>query len=421
MGQEKFECSYSYVACKRKPLESSEDGYCIFHAKVEDKDEEKFREALREYVNEIRTKKLDYSFVGFVFVGAIDFHKHLGVVVLKNAEFRSAEFHGDVKFWETEFQGSAGFALTKFHGDAEFYQVEFQREVRFALARFECVSFREARFRGEARFNGTSFRKKASFVRTRFEGGADFKGVVFGGDAEFDKAQLWPTSRISVALAKGRLSFAGANLENVSLTPLKLHRSASIDFAGALLRNTQMKREDIKDNIADEREKHFSKAREIYLLLKNNFHSIGRYNDESWAFRKEKEMERKSYFHRRSFLKWLSSMFLNILYGYGEKPLRVIRSVLIEIVVFAFLFMILGIRTAEKAVLRHNILGLKNLPWRDLLDCLYFSTVTFTTLGYGDFRPLEGWSRLIAGVEAFTGAFMMALFVYTFARRIGGR
>ncbi|GAI81392.1 unnamed protein product, partial [marine sediment metagenome] len=60
---------------------------------------------------------------------------------------------------------------------------------------------------------------------------------------------------------------------------------------------------------------------------------------------------------------------------------------------------------------------LQNSPF----DCIYFSTITFTTLGYGDFRPLEGWGRILAGSEAFIGAFMMALFVYTFARRTGGR
>jgi len=54
-------------------------------------------------------------------------------------------------------------------------------------------------------------------------------------------------------------------------------------------------------------------------------------------------------------------------------------------------------------------------------NCLYFSLITFTTLGYGDFRPLEGLGRFLTGSEAFIGAFMMALFVYTFARRTGGR
>ena len=48
-----------------------------------------------------------------------------------------------------------------------------------------------------------------------------------------------------------------------------------------------------------EQEKDFSEAKEIYLLLKNDFHTLGRYDEESWAFRKEKGMERKSFWHFR--------------------------------------------------------------------------------------------------------------------------
>jgi len=43
------------------------------------------------------------------------------------------------------------------------------------------------------------------------------------------------------------------------------------------------------------------------------------------------------------------------------------------------------------------------------------------TKGLGDFRPVEDWDRIFVGIEAFIGALMMALFVYTFARRTGGR
>ena len=49
-------------------------------------------------------------------------------------------------------------------------------------------------------------------------------------------------------------------------------------------------------------------------------------------------------------------------------------------------------------------------------DAVYFSTVTFTTLGYGDYWPL-GVARLLAGAEALLGAFLMATFVVTLARR----
>ena len=57
-----------------------------------------------------------------------------------------------------------------------------------------------------------------------------------------------------------------------------------------------MEKDRIENHILQEKMKQFSKAKEIYLLLKNKFHSIGQYDDESWAFQKEKDMERKSYY-----------------------------------------------------------------------------------------------------------------------------
>jgi hypothetical protein len=49
--------------------------------------------------------------------------------------------------------------------------------------------------------------------------------------------------------------------------------------------------------------------------------------------------------------------------------------------------------------------------------CLYYSVVTFTTLGYGDITPI-GWSRLFAAFEAFTGSFTIALFVVVFVKKM---
>jgi len=52
-----------------------------------------------------------------------------------------------------------------------------------------------------------------------------------------------------------------------------------------------------------------------------------------------------------------------------------------------------------------------------LLNCLYFSVVTFTTLGYGDMVPV-GAARALAAFEAFTGSFTMALFVVVFVKKM---
>jgi len=40
--------------------------------------------------------------------------------------------------------------------------------------------------------------------------------------------------------------------------------------------------------------------------------------------------------------------------------------------------------------------------------CLYFSVITWTTLGYGDFRPTPA-ARPLAAIEAITGYLFMAL------------
>jgi hypothetical protein len=41
----------------------------------------------------------------------------------------------------------------------------------------------------------------------------------------------------------------------------------------------------------------------------------------------------------------------------------------------------------------------------DLASALYFSSVTYTTVGYGDVVLPEGW-RLVGGIEALTGILM---------------
>lgn len=50
--------------------------------------------------------------------------------------------------------------------------------------------------------------------------------------------------------------------------------------------------------------------------------------------------------------------------------------------------------------------GLEGLPTLSLPDCVYFSAVTFSTVGFGDAVPV-GAIRFLAGVEALTGFVMV--------------
>ena len=52
-------------------------------------------------------------------------------------------------------------------------------------------------------------------------------------------------------------------------------------------------------------------------------------------------------------------------------------------------------------------------------DALYFSTLTFTTLGLGDFQPAPAaqLGRALVLLEAVMGAVLIATFVFVLGRR----
>jgi uncharacterized protein YjbI with pentapeptide repeats len=465
MKQEKNnppECSI----CGRPTHKKSE--YCIFHASAEEKTEEEFKTALKEYIKEIEKENTGYNFKEFIFIGHIDFTN----MIFKNnyVSFWGANFEGDANFPGAVFIGCSIFFDSTFNGNVEFIGTDFQGYADFREATFNGnVNFYHATFEGDAYFEKTTFKRYVDFTKVNFLRLNNFLWATFEEGICFDNATLSQGEKLILkGKNRGNISFKHAFLENVFLR-LDLDDGVLVDFSDALIRNTKIKKEHIEKHILQEKNKSFDEAKEIYLLLKNNFHSIGRYEDESWAFKKEKDMERKSYYFNaftrnieskeekkeekdqqvkkskvilysnwmkaKEFGKWLWSCFCNAIYGYGEKPQNVIISAIIIILLFSAFFSILGINSPEIIEMKSPTLqeifnGDSEIVSKGILiskttnysiDCIYFSAITFTTLGYGDFRPLEGWGRILAGSEAFIGAFMMALFVYTFARRTGGR
>src|SRR5665648_946483 len=385
-----------------------ESKYCIFHASAEEKNVGEFKDALKEYVNKIKKEDGDYDFEKFIFIGDIDFKKDLNITIFKLANFTEATFEGVANFTEatfsrfayfteatfsgvanlseTTFKGQADFTEATFEGVANFIEATFEEVAYFTKATFKEVAyFIETTFKGHAYFTEATFKEVAYFIEATFKGGANFIEATFEGDADFKlkylikginllKLKVFSGKKISINVmnGKGKISFKRAYLENIYLD-IELVECVLIDFTDTLFRNTKVEKDKIKNHILQEKEKKFSKAKEIYLLLKNNFHSIGQYEDESWAYKKEKDMERKSNCHFNTLHKWLWSCFLNGIFGYGIQPSKVIMSAILIITLFSFLFMNPGIS---------NIVGIEEITSNNFFDCLYFSTITFTTLGY---------------------------------------
>ena len=111
-------------------------------------------------------------------------------------------------------------------------------------------------------------------------------------------------------------------------------------------------------------------------------------------------------------LRVLEFVFLDLTCGYGtiwERVLLTWCSVILLSTVFYWWFEGLY-ETQKDGTPKRLTRTLNSLP-----QCLYFSVVTFTTLGYGDLRA-RGHARTVAALEALLGACLLSLFVVVLSR-----
>jgi len=118
--------------------------------------------------------------------------------------------------------------------------------------------------------------------------------------------------------------------------------------------------------------------------------------------RESKEKEGFRSFVRNLFL-WVVLSFSFILWGHGERPLRTFFFALGIIFLSAFLYTFGLLNAAE--------------PFSpSFFQALYFSIITFTTVGFGDIVPL-GFTKCVAVFEAFCGVFVIPLLVISLSRK----
>lgn len=287
-----------------------------------------------------------------------------------------------------------------------------------------------------------------NFVGVRLQSGdlvdaelqaANFEGAQLQGtnlcDAKLQGANLEGAQLQEARLEGARLD--GAHLERAQLQGLDMYRIASLDGAhwyGALLDHTRIRRESLGPCIGEEKWAHneetewrgleYHYAKEAYLLLKSNLEQTGRYEDASWAYVKEQQMEKMAYYWGwRSygwqicwasgfFWRWLRNWFYELTTGYGE---RVYMPVLWAMVVVA---LFTAIYAAAGNVAAGDVGALKEQPTHSPITALVHSIAAFATIGFNTLEP-QGWgARLLTAVEAMLGIGLFALFVFTLGNRM---
>jgi hypothetical protein len=265
----------------------------------------------------------------------------------------------------------------------------------------------------------------------------------------FDEADLGEVSFIGTDLTGARLRGANltdavlweANLKGTQLQRANLWRT---DLAYSHLYETVFSREELGGKVRQELEQDFLAAREVFHMLKRNFSSIGHYDDSSWAYFKERQMLRKSLglthafkaypeaypeitcrlsldgdwswrtrFHylslyaRRHLGSWAYEMLNEIAWGSGERPLRAVLLSALIIVLFAFLYRLIG--------------GFEASTSTQFVDYLNYSIAAFVTMSYSNLVPITRAARLLSSVEAALGIICLSTFLFALGQRISSR
>jgi hypothetical protein len=135
--------------------------------------------------------------------------------------------------------------------------------------------------------------------------------------------------------------------------------------------------------------------------LKLNAMSMGNFADAGRLTYLEKSYERKGYARDGAWGSWAGSALQNLLWGYGERPWRLAVFMAFNIVMFGALF-----HVADP------------LPDKTFWEHVYFSGITYLTIGYGDLAPQGAFARLLAVLEGAAGIGTFGMLIASITKKV---
>ncbi len=317
---------------------------------------------------------------------------NLKEAILKNADLRYANLQG-VDFTRANFEG------------ADLRDASLQ-ESNFFQANLSYARLWRADLR-RTTFNSANL-LQASFYRAEFE------------DTEFLDANLTNTVLHRNDLSKiivRRKSLP----ERLVIEDYKKH-SALVRWDDPPITPTEWDREVIH---------HLERAKDAYRGLKTSFSNNGMYQDASWAYFRERIVERRmhglrqvmlyfgdsiqnrkfyplQYFwlHFKHTIIWLAFLLEELTCGYGERPLRTVA--LAAAVIFGFVPLYWA---SDGIVDKSGNL----LLWSDFL---MYSMSTFATVNLPRFNVINHAAELLTSLEALLGISVLALLMFVLGNRI---
>lgn len=352
------------------------------------------------------------------------------IVVDGRASLSDIDFGSDVSFSDAVFKGTVTFMWTQFSETASFENTSFQQKVDFTLAEFNRLTD----------FSDATFDAETIFKATHFEAAIVFDGAVFHEAVTFEKARLAyasfdeteaavPIPIVNAVVTAGTFvqprggvtyyNFTNSTIGDVMFEGprdvferVRFHRTTfdGFDFSHhtrALAVNEWCIHQWDKSDTTDSP----SALQDTYLKAKNGADDIGQNTAAAEFFLLEMYYKRQT--HRElacdidrplnarisSLLQYAYNLTFSVTAGYGERPSRTALSSITTIGLFAGLFQLVA-----------------GLPLEIALY-LRISLQAFVALVLGDV-PTASSFQLLSALEAFIGAFFIALFVFTLTRSV---
>jgi len=241
--------------------------------------------------------------------------------------------------------------------------------------------------------------------------------------ADFYRANLFGAHLFNINLNKASLMKAELKNANLNCANLKETNLLGARWKNAKIENIQIGKKlsqevdaqrSLKENNIKQAIDYFEQAEEVYRDLRKHSEQEGIFILSGSFIQKELTMRRMQM--PKYSVKRFTSKIVDLFCGYGEDPLRIVGISMLMILFCAILYTFTGLNyQGDFIAYSPEQTSAENVNF--FLSSLYYSVVTFTTLGYGDFTPI-GISRAIAAIEAFTGSFTIALFVVVFVKKM---
>jgi hypothetical protein len=135
--------------------------------------------------------------------------------------------------------------------------------------------------------------------------------------------------------------------------------------------------------------------------LKLNAMSMGNFADAGDLTYMEKRYERFGYYRDKAWWRWAASLVQNWLWGYGEKPWRLALVMVFNIMLFGSL-----------------LHWLDPLPGKNWWEHVYFSAITYLTVGYGDLAPHAPLAQVLSVLCAAAGIATFGLLIASVTKKI---